>query len=230
MLFAIADLHLSHGTDKPMDVFGDHWSHHTDRIARAWRAKVSAADTVLLPGDLSWAMTLAEAAEDLAWIGRLPGKKVILRGNHDYWWGGIGKVRRALPPDVYAIQNDALLAESFAICGTRGWLLPSHPRFTEEDMAIYRREGERLRLSLQQAKRLGRPLIAMMHFPPCGPEGEETLFTQLLEAFGVKVCVYGHLHGPAHRYRFEGWLRGVWYQLVSADYVQFEPVPVKLPF
>ncbi|MBX5436177.1 MAG: metallophosphoesterase [Alicyclobacillaceae bacterium] len=225
-LYALGDLHLSESVDKPMDVFGDDWRNHRERIELAWRSIVLASDIVLLPGDISWAMTLDEAAPDLHWISSLPGSKVMIRGNHDYWWHGIGKVRRALPAGVLALQNDAVALGGYAICGTRGWLLPSHPRFTDHDHTIYLREVERLRLSLTQAARLGQPIVAMMHFPPCTQTGEATRFTELLEQFGVCVCVYGHLHGAAHRYAFEGVRGGVSYRLVSADYVGFQPVPV----
>ena len=150
----------------------------------------------------------------------------MIRGNHDYWWNGIQKVRSLLSPSLHAIQNDVWVYESFAICGTRGWVLPSHPKFAPEDEVIYRREGERLRLGLQAAAQTGLPILVMLHYPPCSSLGEETLFTHLLEEYGVKTCVYGHLHGQAHRFAVEGSYQGVTYQCVSADYVQFVPVPL----
>ncbi|MCL6518115.1 metallophosphoesterase [Alicyclobacillus sp.] len=225
-LFAIADLHLAQAVDKPMDVFGPEWDGHPEKIREAWCQMVSDTDIVLLPGDISWAMTMDEALPDLRWIGALPGIKVMIRGNHDYWWSGIGKVRRVLGPNHYAIQNDALALGDWAICGTRGWLLPSHPKFTETDETIYRREANRLKLSLDAAKQLGRPIVAMLHYPPCGELGETTVFTELLVEYGVQLCVYGHLHGPAHRFAVEGLADGVEYRLVSADYVGFKPVPL----
>jgi predicted phosphohydrolase len=223
-LFALADLHLAQAVDKPMDVFGPEWDHHAERIREAWCASVDDHDVVLIPGDISWAMTLDEALPDLKWIGDLPGIKVMIRGNHDYWWSGIGKVRRALALNHYAIQNDALAAGGWALCGTRGWVLPSHPKFTEEDEVIYLREANRLKLSLEAARKLQLPMVAMMHYPPCSHPEEQTLFTELLSAYGVKLCVYGHLHGPAHRFAVEGEYGGVTYRLVSADYVGFKPV------
>ena len=223
-VYALGDLHLSEAAQKPMDVFGAHWEHHQQRIEIAWKETIEEGDLVLIPGDISWAMTLDEAAPDLAWISGLPGTKVMIRGNHDYWWNGIGKVRAELKSGLYAIQNDAMAAHGYAVCGTRGWLLPSHPKFSPEDEAIYRREAQRLRLSLEKARELSLPILAMLHYPPVGKLGEDTLFSNLLEEFGVSTCVYGHLHGPAHRFAVEGECRGVNYHLVSADFIQFQPL------
>ncbi|MCL6592976.1 MAG: metallophosphoesterase [Alicyclobacillus sp.] len=228
-LFALADLHLSNAVDKPMDVFGPEWEGHVEKIERAWRTRVKDEDIVLLPGDLSWAMTLEEALPDLRWIASLPGEKVMIRGNHDYWWSGIGKVRQHAGPRMHALQNDALALGGYALCGSRGWLLPTHPKFTEADAVIYAREIHRLRLSLTAAQQLGLPKIALMHYPPCSYLGEVTEFTKLLADFGVRLCVYGHLHGPAHRYAVEGVVDGVEYRLVSADYTHFQPVRLDLP-
>jgi predicted phosphohydrolase len=226
-IFAIGDLHLGQAVNKPMDIFGSDWENHPERIAQAWRQMIDSEDVVLLPGDLSWAMTLDEAKPDLEWIGQLPGYKLLIRGNHDYWWNGISKVRAALPQKCWAIQNDAVALAGYAFCGTRGWVLPSHPKFTDHDLVIYRREGERLRLSLEQAEKYGLPKIVAMHYPPCSSEGEDTLFTQLLEKYSVQVCVYGHLHGPSHRFAFEGTRGGVTYRLVSADYLAFRPLQIQ---
>ena len=228
MIYAIGDLHLSETSDKPMDVFGDAWTNHHLRIAKNWAQRVTPEDTVLLPGDLSWAMTLQEAALDLQFIARLPGKKVMIRGNHDYWWSGISKVRSQLPHDLFAIQNDSLSLGGVVICGTRGWMLPSHPQFGEDDGRLLAREAERLRMSLRHADQTGLPKICMIHYPPLGPDGESTVFTDLLETFGVSVCVYGHLHGHTHRFAFSGVKGGVRYQLTSADYIHFDPVIVSL--
>jgi predicted phosphohydrolase len=227
--FALADLHLSQAVDKPMDKFGDAWRDHTERMRAAWLDRVGPSDVVLLPGDISWALTLEEAVPDLQWIARLPGIKVMIRGNHDYWWSGITRVRRLLGENFYAIQNDALALGGYAICGTRGWLLPSHPMFDEaKDTPLYRREQERLRLSLEAAAKLDLPIVCMLHYPPCSHLGEDTYFTDLLSTYQVRLCVYGHLHQAAHRYRFEGEKDGVQYQLVSSDYLQFQPLPLPL--
>src|SRR5690625_5152265 len=150
-IFAIGDLHLPGNQEKPMDIFGSGWTNHPDRIRKAWSENVSEDDWVLMPGDLSWAMTLEEAADDLAYLGKLPGTTVIIRGNHDYWWSAIGKVRSALPPRVFALQNDhILLPDGSALCGTRGWDLPARAG-DPHDVKIFERELQRLELSLESA-------------------------------------------------------------------------------
>ncbi|EPZ48881.1 metallophosphoesterase [Alicyclobacillus acidoterrestris] len=222
-LYAIGDLHLATTVNKPMDVFGDTWTNHTEQIRQHWTATISPSDTVLIPGDISWAMTLDEAAPDLQWVSELPGKKVMIRGNHDYWWSGIGKVRGILLEDMYAIQNDSLQLDSLTVAGTRGWVLPNHPSFSEEDEHILQREVHRLKLSLDHAAKHNHPIVCMLHYPPTGSDGEETVFTQVLESYGVQLCVYGHLHGASHRFAFNGTRNGTRYQLVSADYLQFKP-------
>lgn len=221
MLFSIADLHLS-GGDKPMDVFGSHWERHFERISEDWNKEVGAEDLVLLPGDISWAMRLEDAREHLAQIAQLPGQKVLLRGNHDYWWSAIGRVRSALPKGISAIQNDALLIDGLLICGTRGWVLPGLDA-SAEDRKIYERELLRLEMSLKKARALSQsaPLIAMMHFPPLTPVESDTAFTSLLEAYGAQHVVYGHLHGPAIKNAFTGMHNGVSYHLVSCDALGF---------
>jgi predicted phosphohydrolase len=228
LLFALGDLHLSHSVQKPMDIFGSVWENHAAQISQNWISTVTDEDTVLLPGDLSWAMTLNEAIADLHWLDRLPGKQIMIRGNHDYWWSGIGRVRSQLSDKQIAIQNDAVVAQDYAVCGSRGWLLPSHPKFQDSDEAIFRRETERLRLSLEVARQFDRPIIVMLHYPPCSDAQPDTAFTQLLEAYSVRLCIYGHLHGPAHRFAFEGSKNGVVYRLVSADYLGFKPLPLEL--
>lgn len=222
-IFALADLHLSLAVNKPMNVFGDQWQYHMERIRESWLGTVRDVDTVLIPGDISWAMTLEEAHLDLSWIAELPGVKVMIRGNHDYWWHSISKVRKVLPDNLFAVQNDVVCVSGWAICGTRGWLLPSHPKYTEEDDKLFRRETERLRMSLQAAQKTGLPILAMMHYPPLALTDTPTGFSHLLTEYGVDACVYGHLHGASHRFAVEGTLFGVEYRLVSADYTQFQP-------
>lgn len=153
-LFAIGDLHLSHSSNKPMSVFGPNWDNHAERIAAAWRERVSDEDAVLIPGDISWAMQLDEARPDIEYIAALPGKKVIMRGNHDYWWGSISKVRDMLPCCMYALQNDTVELGSVTIAGSRGWICPGSSGFDPEtDKKIYDREVIRLQLSLSGANR-----------------------------------------------------------------------------
>ena len=224
-LFAIGDLHLPGGQDKPMSVFGPQWHGHFFRISESWRDQVGETDTVLIPGDISWAMQLEEARGDLEEIARLPGRKVLIRGNHDYWWSGITKVRTALPEGCFALQQDALDAGDCVICGTRGWLIPTGGEpLGDQDRKIYQRELGRLEMALAQGKRLaeGRPLIVMLHYPPLLKTQRESGFTQRLEEAGAAVCVYGHLHGAGIQTGFRGEQGGVRYELVSCDSLDFQ--------
>ncbi|MBQ2956834.1 MAG: metallophosphoesterase [Clostridia bacterium] len=222
-IYAIADLHLPGGDIKPMDVFGTHWAGHFERISQDWIGKVGDEDIVLLPGDLSWAMALSDAKQDLEAIGSLPGKKVILRGNHDYWWSGIGRVRDALPENMYAIQNDCLRLNDTLICGTRGWLLPGD-QTGADDMKIYQRELLRLNMTLMQARRLSEDasIVCMMHFPPLTDGCRDTGFVDLLEQYRVEDVVYGHLHGSGIKSGFKGEHRGIRFHLVSCDALNFQ--------
>ncbi len=224
-IWSIADLHLSFGSDKPMEVFGEKWREHPHRIKEAWESRVDPGDLVVIPGDISWAMSLSQASPDLEWIGALPGTKLIVRGNHDYWWSAISKVRKALPPGVYALQNDHFTWEGWAVCGTRGWTCPGDGRFDpERDEKIYAREKIRLELSLQSAYKKGcANILAALHFPPFNSYREPSAFTGLLEAFGVKICLYGHLHGEFLPMAYEGSLGGVEYRFVAADGLDFKP-------
>lgn len=218
-VFAIADLHLP-ARQKPMDVFGDHWRDHFLRIREDWVARVTPGDLVLLPGDISWAMRLEDAAEDLKSIAALPGTKLLLRGNHDYWWGSIGRVRRVMDDGMIALQNDSVLIDGRLYAGSRGWTLPG-PDFSEEDARIYARERLRLEMSLQSARRRDEraPITAMMHFPPLTDEASG--FSDILERYGVTDCVYGHLHGAAIYGAVRGLRGGVRYHQVSCDGLGF---------
>ena len=220
-IYAIGDLHLPGGADKPMNVFGAHWEGHFDRIRQDWREKVTPEDTVLIPGDISWAMQLKDALPDLMSIGELPGRKILLRGNHDYWWSSIGRVRRALGEGMLALQNDSVLIDSRLYAGSRGWTLPG-PDFSEDDRRIYARERLRLEMSLESARhRDGEaPITVMMHFPPL--TDEEPGFSDILERYGVTDCVYGHLHGPAIYGAVRGLRGGVRYHQVSCDGLDFK--------
>jgi len=222
-IFAIGDLHLPGGDTKPMDVFGSQWENHFEKISVDWRLKVAPEDIVLLPGDISWAMRMEDALPDLLSIGALPGKKVLLRGNHDYWWGAITRLRSSLPANMYALQNDALVLGKSVICGTRGWLLPGEAGLDPDDMRIYQRELMRLEMSLSQAHRIAPdlPITAMLHYPPFNERQESSGFTDLLEKYGVTDVVYGHLHGPGLKSGFTGMVRGVRYYLTSCDALGF---------
>ena len=230
-IFAIGDLHLPGGDMKPMDVFGAHWENHFERISEDWRARVCAQDTVLIPGDISWAMQLAPALEDLRRIAQLPGRIIILRGNHDYWWSSLTQLRSNLPDNMVALQNDAFDGGDAVFCGTRGWMIPGSAGASAQDEKIYRREVMRLEMSLQAAQRIacGRPIVAMMHYPPLLPEHVRggTGFTDLLARYGAARCVYGHLHGDSLRGAFSGTRNGIYYSVVSADALRFRPIQIR---
>ncbi len=225
-VFAIGDLHLPGHDEKPMDVFGHRWERHFELVCENWTRLVQADDIVLIPGDISWAMQLSDALDDLNAIAALPGRKVLLRGNHDYWWSSISRLREHLPQGMYALQNDAMLLDDIVICGTRGWTIPTAAwEGKDTDVKIYQRELIRLRLSLQQGQKLadGRPLVCMMHFPPVLGDLSPTGFSELLEEYAAHTVVYGHLHGAAIANGFGGMLRGVRYELVSCDALSCVP-------
>ena len=167
-IYAIGDLHLSgEPASKPMEVFGEHWRNHKEKVAANWQNTVTAQDTVIVCGDISWAMTLEEAAQDLDWLAQLPGRKLLLRGNHDYWWSSLSKMQQRYGAHFEFLQNDCIMAEDIAVCGTRGWLLPSAESFSDADRKIYNREGIRLELSLQQAHKMqAQQIITAFHYPP----------------------------------------------------------------
>ena len=203
-----------------MTVFGPGWEGHPEAFFRGWREVVKEEDLVIVPGDISWAMRLSEAIPDLLDLARLPGRKVLLKGNHDYWWPSISRLRAVLPEGMYALQNDALVLDQVAVAGTRGW---QYPPQTPEDEKIYAREIERLRLSLKNLE--GKPyrhLILAFHFPPFGPQGEKTpLLEAALEA-KPEAIVYGHLHGVDPE-KLPKSYEGVPLYLVAADALGFRP-------
>lgn len=228
-LFAIGDLHMSGGDNKPMDVFGPQWDRHFFHIRENWIRQVQEEDTVLIPGDISWAMQLQDARADLEEIGRLPGRKILCKGNHDYWWNSITQVRSALTEGMIALQHSAAVLENAVVCGTRGWLIPTKEMpLSAQDAKICRREAERLRLALDEAVSLAKdkPLIVMTHYPPLLEGETETVFTALLEEYSVHTAVYGHLHGAGIQNGFTGELRGVRYYLVSCDSIGFSPIRI----
>lgn len=226
-IFAIGDLHLSGSGEKPMNVFGHQWDNHFDNICARWVEMIRPTDIVLIPGDISWAMQFEEAKVDLARIAALPGTKILLRGNHDYWWSSISRLRAYLPDGMLALQNDSVEMEDWVICGTRGWTFPTELYPLEaQDMKIYRRELIRLEMTLQAAKAKCKPILAMTHYPPLLSDFRDTAFTDLLETYQVQICVYGHLHGAGIGNGFNGIHKGVRYQLVSCDAIHFAPVRI----
>jgi hypothetical protein len=219
-VFAIADPHLSRAHPKPMTIFGPAWQGHPEAFFRGWREVVGPEDLVIVAGDISWAMRLAEAIPDLLDLASLPGRKVLLKGNHDYWWPSISRLRAVLPEGMYALQNDALVLGGVAVAGTRGW---EYPPKTPEDEKIFAREVERLGLSLKALK--GQPyrhLVLAFHFPPFGPGGEASPLLEIAAEAGPSAIVYGHLHG-ADPERLPQAYRGIPLHLVAADALGFRP-------
>ena len=223
-VYAIGDLHLSLSVpNKAMDVFGARWQNHADRLKEAWQDVVSPEDLVLVPGDISWAMYLGDALADLAFIGGLNGTKLLLRGNHDYWWQSVTKVRAALQNGMYVLQNDVFRFGDLFIAGTRGWTIPESAHFKEStDRKLYERECIRLDLSLARVPQ-GAPLVGMLHYPPFSETGTPGAFAKRFAEHGASDVVYGHLHGASHRFGFTGESDGVRYHLVSADFLDFAP-------
>ena len=231
-LFAISDLHLAldPAVDKPMDIFDDAWNNHVDRLKNNWEQIVTDNDTVVIPGDISWGIDLNQSAADLKFIESLPGHKVLLRGNHDYWWSSMAKMQ-GLYRNIDYVQNDCYEGDNFVICGCRGWALPSRPLkdFTDaENKKIYQRELLRLEMSLKEAsqKRDGRTLIVATHFPPLDAQHSTTDFTKLFKQYGVDIAIYGHLHHGHWNEALEGCVDGVKYYLVSLDKLDARPVKI----
>lgn len=246
-IWALADLHLSFGVpNKEMDVFGDKWKDHPEKIRSHWLKNIAADDLVLLPGDISWGMSIAEAKIDLDWIDALPGTKVMLKGNHDYWWTSLSKVEKILPPSIHAIQNNVFRWNNVAIAGSRLWDTPEYsfqqfvnfvdnPRANkltevqhdqEEMERIFLRELARLELSLKCLPRDATMRIAMTHYPPIGANLTPSRASALLEKYQISLCAFGHLHNIKQELPMFGIKNGVRYTLVSCDYVNFEPVKI----
>ncbi len=228
-IYAISDLHLSINNPKPMDIFGDVWENYVEKIFDNWRKTVGQEDVVLLAGDFSWAMKLEDAVADFEMMKDLPGKKVIIRGNHDYWWKSISAVRKILPENFYAVQNDCVKFENVIICGTRGWTVPENEENqTQEDKKIYNREVLRLEMTLQSAKNLKNEndrIICMMHYPPTNFKKDDSDFTNLMASYGVDAVVFGHLHGgKKSELRFVK--NNIPYYLTSCDKVYNELVEI----
>lgn len=220
-IFTIGDLHLSIACDKPMDIFPG-WKNYVEQITENWKSQVLDSDTVVLAGDISWGMTLQEAGADFEYIDALPGKKVILKGNHDYWWNSRRKMEaffesRGLST-LSVLHNSCVAVGDIAICGTRGWMLEDS---TPHDQKVTAREEGRLKASLETAKLTGLEPVVFLHYPPVFGNGISGGIIDLLLKYGVKRCFYGHLHGSACTQAFEGNYLGIEFTLVSADHLRF---------
>lgn len=229
-IFALSDFHLSFSTDKPMDLFGDHWVNYENEIKKNWNAMVGPDDIGIIAGDISWAMRMEDAGADFDFIHRLNGTKIIIRGNHDYYWKSISRLREFAAPDILVLQNDSVKIGDFVFVGTRGWKAPErrHPQ-SKEDKKIYDREVIRFELSLQDAQKKmdsNSHLVAILHYPPFNCMRDDTPFTALCEKYGVNVVVYGHLHGSRGRPELILTKNGIKYYLTSTDLLQHKPVEI----
>ena len=226
-LYVIADLHLSLGADKPMDVFPG-WQDYVERLEDNWRATVAPEDTVVIAGDISWSMLLEVCVKDFAFIDSLPGEKLLMKGNHDYWWSTRNKIDHFLTDHGFSsmkiLHNCAYRVGSRAVCGTRGWLYNSE---TEEDRKIVNREAGRLLASLQAAKALGGIPVVFLHYPPVYDGMECQALLDIMVENGIPDCYFGHIHGQyAAKKALRGEYKGVRMHLISCDFVNFRPVLV----
>lgn len=243
-VWALADLHLAFGVpDKKMDAFGEPWIDYTDKIKKQWLNSIHPDDLVLIPGDISWAMRIEDAAIDLNWIHQLPGTKVIIRGNHDYWWSSLSKIEKILPSSIHLIQNNVFNWKEYSIGGARLWDTaaynfhdfiefkenPRAKKLTEEEAdpaeaeRIFQRELGRLELSLKGLNPEAKIRIAMTHYPPISADLKDSQASQILEKFHVSACVFGHLHNVKNSPSLFGEKNGVKYFLTSCDYLDFIP-------
>lgn len=242
-VFVLSDLHFSFGIkDKEMDVFGANWKNHADKIKKHWLNSIKTDDLVLIPGDISWGMHPADAKSDLDWIDAMPGTKVMIRGNHDYWWSSLKKLEEILPPSIHLVQNNIFKWKNIAIGGARLWDTPeysfgsyinykSNPRENtltkiedpKEAEKIFLRELGRLEMSLKQLPQDDTIKLAMTHYPPIGADLNPSRVSAILEKYKISICVFGHLHNVIPDSLPFGTKNGVKYLLTSCDYLDFCP-------
>lgn len=225
-VFAISDLHLSINNPKPMDIFGGAWENYLDKITANWQSKITDNDVVLIAGDISWAMTFDNALPDMEFLHTLPGRKVMIRGNHDYWWKSITAMRKAFPPSVFAVQNDCIRMGNLLICGTRGWTIADSSS-SDSDIKIFNREVERLKLTLASAEKQRTAedkVVCMIHYPPFDVLRRPSDLTRLMSEYKPDFVIYGHLHGKNVRADHKVTIDGIPYLLTSCDLIDNDPV------
>lgn len=223
-IFAIADLHFDFKKEKPMNVFGDNWINHEEKIMNSWKEQVGSDDLVLIPGDISWASKLDEAVDDLKRIHDLPGVKIIGKGNHDYWWSTSNKLDKLGFHTIKFLKNNSYEYEGVTICGTRGWDTMEEHSEEASNEKIYLREMNRLKLSLEAGAKSNNVKIVMLHYPPFDSDGHPNEFFQILKEYSADVCIYGHLHGEeGHKNAKEGIIDKISVHCVSSDYIDFKP-------
>lgn len=226
-IFAVSDLHLPLSSYKPMDVFGSKWDNYVERLKENWQKIVKDDDVVIMPGDISWATYLEKSVADFEYINNLNGRKIILKGNHDYWWTTMNKLKKFMNEHEFSsiefVHNNAVLCGDIAVCGTRGWNI-ANDNSSDEDKKIFMREKQRLILSLEDAKqKKAKEIIVAMHYPPIEKNGINRDFIEIMKEYGVKKCVYGHLHAAAQNFAYQGDVDGIDLRLVSCDYLNFVP-------
>lgn len=224
-IYVIGDLHLSFSTNKPMDIFGRNWQNYEEKIKKDWLLKVKPEDTVILPGDFSWAMYLDETEKDFEFINNLPGKKILLKGNHDYWWTTLTSMRKYIKEENFEnidfLYNNSYEIENKIIAGTKGWNISEE----QEDIRLTKREVARLELSIKSGiEKYGndKEIIVFMHYPPLTKNNIDTDYTRLMKKYGIKRCYYGHLHANSIKDAVEGNVDGIEYKLVSSDGLDFK--------
>ena len=231
-IYVIGDLHLAFSVDKPMDIFGNNWENHAEKIKLNWLEKVKKEDTVILPGDFSWATYLEDTYKDFDFLNSLPGNKIMSKGNHDYWWATVTSMKKYLRENdfnnIEFLYNNAYLVENKIIVGTRGWI---NSWRSQENYKILKRENDRLKLSIEDGiKKYGntKEMVAFIHYPPFYKEvvPEEIDFIKTLNKFNIKKCYYAHLHGESHREAIEGNINGIEFKLVSSDYLNFDLIEI----
>lgn len=224
-LYAFSDFHLSGDPPtKPMDIFGKQWENHREKIIRSWKETIHDEDAVIMAGDLSWASKIEDALSDLHMLGTLPGRKIIVRGNHDYWWSTVTKMTRMTHGAFEFLHNSAAKVGNIALAGTRGWVSENSFKVQESDLSIIAREEGRLERSLELAEKLDcSRIIAVLHYPPFNELKEPSHMIDIMKAHHVSDCVYGHIHGEANFKDLPDELEGIRLHLTSADYLDFKP-------
>jgi uncharacterized protein len=245
-IFAISDLHLSFSTPKKtMEIFSSIWTDYQKKIEKNWKNSITSNDLILIPGDISWAIKLKEALIDLEWLHNLPGKKIILRGNHDFWWPSLAKLKKVLPPSIDVIHNNSLTIDNISIAGSRLWDTkeynfddiinfiknPNQKDLEEEvqkDLSdkIFERELERLKISLDLLDKSSNIKIVMTHYPPISADLKDSKVSQLLEKHKINFSIFGHLHSVKKEKKIFGEKNGIKYILTSSDYLDFNPIQI----
>lgn len=226
-IYAIGDVHLSVAAKKPMDIFGG-WDNHAERLRENWLGKITGQDTVILNGDTSWGMTLSQALPDFRWIDKLPGKKILIKGNHDYWWASVTKMKEVFAQNglesLYILHNNSFTVDGVNICGSRGWMFETGQPHDEK---LIIREAMRIDASIRSVGDNPGEKILFLHYPPVYAGQILDQFISVMHSHSIRRCYYGHIHGAGHRWAVEGDVHGINFKMISADYISFDPFLVE---